>query len=97
MLTSVVISKRQSKIREELAGLTGKEKPDENELRAMGELETEYSANERGSEVRLSPRTRNEKRRKERSKPAITLDGAIWSAVSRYGKSFKPSLKRAGN
>ncbi|GAB5449903.1 MAG: phage major capsid protein [Halioglobus sp.] len=46
MLESVKIQKRQSEIRQELATLAGKETPDENELRSMTELDTEYAANE---------------------------------------------------
>lgn len=46
MLTSVKIQRRQSEIREALASLAGKEKPDENETRQMSELDTEYRQNE---------------------------------------------------
>ncbi|MDP1583931.1 MAG: phage major capsid protein [Bradyrhizobium sp.] len=46
MLTSVKIQKRQSEIRQHLAALVGKEKPDETEQRSMTELDTEYQTNE---------------------------------------------------
>lgn len=46
MLESVKIQRRQSQIRETLATLVGREKPDENEVRSMGELDTEYRNNE---------------------------------------------------
>lgn len=46
MLTSVKIQKRQSEIRQQLAALAGKDKPDETEIRSMSELDTEYSTNE---------------------------------------------------
>ncbi|HUS55900.1 MAG TPA: phage major capsid protein [Thermohalobaculum sp.] len=46
MLDSVNISRRQSEIRETLATLVGKDKPDETETRSMAELDTEYRTNE---------------------------------------------------
>ncbi len=46
MLTSVRIQKRQSEIRQQLAALAGKDKPDENEIRSMTELDSEYASNE---------------------------------------------------
>lgn len=46
MLDSVKIARRQSEIRQALAGLVGKEKPTEDETRNMGELDTEYRTNE---------------------------------------------------
>ena len=46
MLDSVKISRRQSEIRQALAGLVGKEKPDETEQRSMSELDREYQTNE---------------------------------------------------
>ena len=46
MLTSVKIQKRQSEIRQSLAALVGKDKPDENEIRSMSDLDGEYQANE---------------------------------------------------
>jgi HK97 family phage major capsid protein len=46
MLESVKISRRQSEIRQALAGLVGKESPDENEVRSMSEMDAEYRANE---------------------------------------------------
>jgi hypothetical protein len=46
MLESLKISRRQSEIRQALAGLVGKEKPDESEVRAMSDLDKEYAVNE---------------------------------------------------
>jgi HK97 family phage major capsid protein len=46
MLESVKISRRQSEIRQALAGLVGKETPDENEVRSIGELDAEFQRNE---------------------------------------------------
>ncbi len=46
MLDSVRIARRQSEIRQSLAELVGKESPTEDETRQMGELDTEYRANE---------------------------------------------------
>lgn len=42
MLDSVKIARRQSEIRQELATLVGKEKPTEDELRSMADLDAEY-------------------------------------------------------
>ncbi len=46
MLESVKISRRQSEIRQALAGLVGKEKPTEDETRQMETLDGEYRSNE---------------------------------------------------
>ncbi|MGE0410183.1 MAG: phage major capsid protein, partial [Amphiplicatus sp.] len=46
MLESVKITRRQSEIRQELAGLIGKETPTEDETRAMETLDKEYCVNE---------------------------------------------------
>lgn len=46
MLDSVKISRRQSEIRQTLAGLAGKETPSEDEVRQMDTLDAEYRANE---------------------------------------------------
>lgn len=46
MLHSVKIQKRNSEIRQQLAVLVGKDKPDENEVRSMSDLDTEYQTNE---------------------------------------------------
>jgi HK97 family phage major capsid protein len=46
MLESVKISRRQSEIRQTLAGLVGKEAPSEDETRQMTDLDTEYRSNE---------------------------------------------------
>ncbi|HEY8067073.1 MAG TPA: phage major capsid protein [Methylosinus sp.] len=46
MLESVKISRRQSEIRQALAGLVGKENPTEDETRSMAALDAEYRANE---------------------------------------------------
>ncbi len=46
MLTSVTIQRRQSELREKLADLAGKDRPSEDEIRQLGELETSYKTNE---------------------------------------------------
>lgn len=46
MLESVKITRRQSEIRQSLAGLVGKEKPTEDETRSMESLDGEYRQNE---------------------------------------------------
>lgn len=46
MLESVKIARRQSEIRQELAGLVGKESPTDDETRMMDSLDAEYRANE---------------------------------------------------
>lgn len=46
MLESVKIQRRQSEIRAAPAELVGKESPDENETRAMSDLDAEYQRNE---------------------------------------------------
>jgi HK97 family phage major capsid protein len=46
MLESVKISRRQSEIRQALAGLVGKEKPTEDETRSMDTMDAEYRTNE---------------------------------------------------
>lgn len=46
MLTSVTIARRQSEIRESLAGLVGKETPTEDEIRQIATLDTEFRNNE---------------------------------------------------
>jgi HK97 family phage major capsid protein len=46
MLQSVKLQKRQSEIRQQLADLSGKSTPDENEVRSMDDLDKEYQSNE---------------------------------------------------
>lgn len=46
MLDSVKISRRQSEIRQSLAGLVGKDAPAEDEVRQLNELDNEYRSNE---------------------------------------------------
>ncbi|MTD99931.1 phage major capsid protein [Paracoccus sp. YIM 132242] len=46
MLDSVKIARRQSEIRQQLAGLVGKDKPTEDETRSMETLDGEYRTNE---------------------------------------------------
>ena len=46
MLESLKITRRQSEIRQKLANLAGKEKPTEDEVREMGELDKEFQSNE---------------------------------------------------
>ncbi|MGQ2909346.1 MAG: phage major capsid protein [Sphingopyxis sp.] len=46
MLDSVKIARRQSEIRQALAGLVGKDKPSEDETRSMEAMDAEYRTNE---------------------------------------------------
>ncbi|MCP3879229.1 MAG: phage major capsid protein [Sulfitobacter sp.] len=46
MLKSVEIARRQSEIRQNLSELANRETPSEDEVRKMGELDTEYRSNE---------------------------------------------------
>ncbi|QFU07290.1 Phage capsid family protein [Rhodobacteraceae bacterium THAF1] len=46
MLDSVKITRRQSEIRQKLAGMAGKEAPSEDEIREMDALDLEYRSNE---------------------------------------------------
>lgn len=46
MLESLKITRRQSEIRQKLANLAGKEKPTDEEVREMDELDKEFQANE---------------------------------------------------
>lgn len=46
MLESLKITRRQSEIRQKLAGLAGKEKPTDEEAREMADLDKEYQTNE---------------------------------------------------
>lgn len=46
MLESLKIQRRQSEVRQMLAELAGKEKPDENEVRSLKDLNAEYGVNE---------------------------------------------------
>lgn len=46
MLESIKISRRQSEIRQTLAGLVGKDTPTDDETRQMGDLDAEYRSNE---------------------------------------------------
>lgn len=46
MLDSIKISRRQSEIRQALAGLAGKDNPTEDETRSMESLDAEYRSNE---------------------------------------------------
>ena len=46
MLDSLKITRRQSEIRQQLAGLVGKDAPSEDETRSMESLDAEYRTNE---------------------------------------------------
>src|SRR5258708_13090488 len=46
MLLSTQISRKQSELRQELAGLAGKENPEQAELDRMGAIDKEYQNNE---------------------------------------------------
>ncbi|ARN80926.1 phage major capsid protein [Methylocystis bryophila] len=65
MLESVKISRRQSEIRQSLAGLVGKPTPDESEMRSIVDLDAEFQRNEvrlRGALIAEDTERRDAKR-----------------------------------
>lgn len=61
MLESVKIQTRQSRIREELAALVGKENPDDTEKRSIDALSDEYTVNEKRFRAALISETEERK------------------------------------
>ncbi|SFN95314.1 phage major capsid protein, HK97 family, partial [Thioclava dalianensis] len=76
MLDSVKIAKRQSEIRQSLAALAGKETPDENEVRSMGELDREYQTNETRYRAALIA---EDTERREAGEELETRSGREWN------------------
>jgi len=76
MLESVKIQRRQSEIRQTLAGLVGKESPDETETRQMAELDTEYRQNETRYRAAL---VAEDEERREAGADLETRDSREWA------------------
>ncbi len=78
MLDSVKITRRQSEIRQELATLSGKEKPSEDEVRSMEALDAEYRTNETRFRAAL---TAEDTERREAGAELETRSDAEWAEV----------------
>lgn len=78
MLTSKKLELRRSEIRQSLAELANIENPSEDELRKMGELDTEYRTKE--SQYRAALVAEDEERR-EAGRDLETRDGKEWSDI----------------
>ena len=76
MLDSVKIAKRQSEIRQALAALVGKPTPTDDEVRAMGDLDREYQANETRYRAAL---VAEDTERREAGADLETRAGREWS------------------
>lgn len=76
MLDSMKITRRQSEIREQLAGLVGKEKPNEDETRSLSELDAEYRTNETRYRAALIA---EDTERREAGEELETRSGAEWA------------------
>ncbi|MBD3738857.1 MAG: phage major capsid protein [Pseudomonas balearica] len=82
MLDSVKIQRRQSEIRQKLAELSGKETPDETELRSMNDLDAEYRSNETRYRAALIA---EDSERREAGEELETRSGREWAdLVSGY-------------
>jgi HK97 family phage major capsid protein len=78
MLDSVKITRRQSEIRQALAGLVGKETPTDDETRNMGALDLEYRNNETRYRAALIA---EDTERRDAGKELETRSGAEWAAM----------------
>ena len=78
MLESVKISRRQSEIRQALAGLVGKATPTEEETRQMETLDGEYRTNETRFRASLIA---EDNERRDAGKDLETRDGKQWSEL----------------
>lgn len=76
MLESVKIARRQSEIRQQLAGLAGKEAPSEDETRSMEGLDAEYRVNETRYRAALIA---EDTERREAGTDLETRDGKDWA------------------
>lgn len=78
MLDSVKITRRQSEIRQALAGLVGKDKPTEDETRSMETLDAEY----RGNEIRYrAALIAEDSEQREAGAELETRSDAEWDAL----------------
>lgn len=80
MLESVKIARRQSEIRQQLAGLVGKASPTEDETRSMDTLDTEYRTNETRYRAALIA---EDTERREAGADLETRSGREWSELVR--------------
>ena len=80
MLDSLKITRRQSEIRQQLAGLVGKETPSEDETRSMETLDTEYRTNETRFRASL---VAEDDERKEAGAELETRSESEWSDLMR--------------
>ena len=78
MLDSIKITRRQSEIREALAGIVGKETPTEDETRNMGALDLEYRNNETRYRAALIC---EDTERRDAGKELETRSGTEWAAM----------------
>ena len=78
MLDSVKITRRQSEIRQALAGLVGKDNATEDETRQMGALDLEYRNNETRYRAALIC---EDTERREAGAELETRSGAEWAAM----------------
>lgn len=76
MLDSVKIARRQSEIRQQLAGLAGKEQPTEDETRQMEALDAEYRSNETRYRAALIA---EDTERREAGAELETREGREWA------------------
>jgi len=78
MLDSVKIARRQSEIRQTLAELVGKDKPSEDETRAMETMDGEYRSNETRYRAALIA---EDSERREAGADLETRSGREWSEI----------------
>lgn len=78
MLQSAQIQKRQSEIREQLAGMAGKDQPNEDETRSMQALDAEYQTNETRYRAAL---VAEDTERREAADELETRDGNEWAGL----------------
>ncbi|MER2509216.1 MAG: phage major capsid protein [Amaricoccus sp.] len=76
MLDSVKIARRQSEIRQALAGLAGKDSPTEDETRSMESMDAEYRTNETRFRAAL---VAEDGERREAGAELDTRDGKAWA------------------
>lgn len=82
MLESVKISRRQSEIRQALAGLVGKEKPTEDETRSMESMDAEYRTNE--TRYRAALITEDQERREAKGELETRSDKDFADLVGKF-------------
>ncbi len=78
MLDSMTITRRQSEIRQALAGLAGKPTPTEDEIRSMTDMDAEYRTNETRFRAALIA---EDTERREAGEELETRSGREWSEM----------------